>query len=271
MYEKYWKLKVKPFNNTPDPRFLYMSSQYEDAMMKLTYAVVEKMGAAVLTGVFGCGKTLLGRALARDLGEDKYKFVFINNPQVSSVELLRAIVRNLRAEKLPDRRTEIMADSLLEILNEVLLDNLRDGRETVIIVDEAHVIENDEIFEQLRMLLNFQQDDRFLLTLLLFGQPELARHIANLKQFEQRISIRCHLDKLNKEETHNYVAHRLKVAGRQDKIFAPEAIDFIYERSSGIPRRINRICDLSLLAGFGKKVEVIEKGLVKGVVEDFKL
>ncbi len=98
MYEKYWKLKEKPFSNTPDPRFLYLSSQHEDALMKLTYCIVERMGAALLTGVFGCGKTLLGKAILKDLGEDKYKVAFITNPQVSYVELLRAIVRTLKPQ-----------------------------------------------------------------------------------------------------------------------------------------------------------------------------
>jgi type II secretory pathway predicted ATPase ExeA len=269
MYEKYWKLKERPFSNTPDPRFLYLSPQHEDAMMKLSYSIVEKLGAALLTGVFGCGKTLLGKALIKELGQDKYKVAFINNPQVSHVELLRAIVRNLRSQSLPAKASELLADSLLELLNQILLDNMRDGRETVIIIDEAHVIKDELIFEQLRMLLNFQLEDRFLLTLLLFGQPELRDKVADLKQFEQRIAIRCHLDKLNQEETQEYIQHRLKVAGCSDSIFTPEAIKFIYEHSGGIPRRINRLCDLSLLTGFGKKAEKIDKEILKVMIKDF--
>jgi len=269
MYEAYWKLKEKPFNNTPDPRFLYLSHQHEDALMKLTYCIVEKMGAALLTGVFGCGKTLLGKSLLKDLGEDKYKVAFINNPQVTYTELLRSIVRNLRAEALPSLQTEILKDALLEKLYNILLDNARDGRETVIFIDEAHIIQDEKVFEELRLLLNFQLEDRFLLTLILSGQPELKDKVANLKQLEQRIAIRCHLDKLNEEETANYIAHRLKVAGRQDGIFSAEAIRFIHERTGGIPRRINRLCDLSLLAGFGKKAKDIDKEIVRQVTEDF--
>ncbi|MBN1793349.1 MAG: AAA family ATPase [Candidatus Omnitrophica bacterium] len=269
MYESFWKLKEKPFVNTPDPRFLFPSPQHEDALIKLTYAIAEGMGAAMLTGVFGCGKTLVARAVLNELGQDKYKLAVISNPKVSDVELLRGIVRNLRVQALPEKKTEIMADSLLEILNNVLLDNMRDGKETVVLIDEAHVLEDESVFEELRMLLNFQTDNKFLLTLLLVGQPELKDKIANLKQFDQRVAIRCHLDKFKKNETQGYIQHRLKVAGREDSIFTKDAFDFIHDHSGGIPRRINTICDLSLLTGFGKKSETIDAELVKSTTEQF--
>jgi type II secretory pathway predicted ATPase ExeA len=262
MYESYWKLKEKPFKNTPDPRFLYFSEQHKDAFMKLMYAVTEGMGAAMMTGVFGCGKTLLGKALFNEL-ESKYKIAFINNPQVPSNELLRAIVRNLKSIALPDKKSELMSDALLEILNKVLTDNMRDGKETVIIVDEAHIIEDEKIFETLRLLLNFQENNKFLLTLLLFGQPELKGKVDNLKQFEQRLALRCHLDTLDLDDTEKYILYRLKVAGLEKKIFAKDAVKLIYDQSGGIPRRINRICDLSLLTGFGKKTKKINASIVK--------
>ncbi|MBU0759948.1 MAG: AAA family ATPase [Candidatus Omnitrophica bacterium] len=269
MYEKYWKLDVKPFSNTPDPRFLYLSSQHEDVMMKLSYCIVEKMGAGLLTGVFGCGKTLLGKAILKELGEDKYKAVFINNPQVTYVELLRAIVRNLKSSALPSRADELLADPLLETLHNILLDNMRDGKETVIIIDEAHIIQDERIFEELRLLLNFQLEDRFLLTLILSGQPELKNKIADLRQFEQRIAICCHLDALSEKDTQEYVLHRIKIAGGKNNIFTLDAIKFIHDRSGGIPRRINRMCDLALLTGFGKKLTKIDKDVIKQVGEDF--
>ena len=269
MYEKYWKLREKPFINTPDPRFLYHSTQHEDALIKLTYAVAEGMGGAMLTGVFGCGKTLIGKAILAELGKDKYKFAFINNPKISYVELLRSIVRSLKSQALPDKMTDIMADSLLELLNGVLLDNMRDGKETVIIVDEAHLLADEAVFEQLRLLMNFQTENKFLLTLLLFGQPELKDKVANLKQLDQRIAIRCHLDRFNKKESTEYIAYRLGISGREDEIFTADAVDFIHERSGGIPRRINTLCDLSLLTGFGKKAEKIDMGIVKAASEQF--
>jgi type II secretory pathway predicted ATPase ExeA len=251
MYEEYWGLKEKPFQNTPDPRFLYYSPKHEEALARILYAVRERVGA---------------EALINDLASEeggKYKFAFITNPQLEYVELLRAIVRNLKAIELPIKKTELSADYLLEVLNNILLNNMRDGRETVIIIDEAHVIKDEKIFEELRLLLNFQLQDRFLLTLLLFGQPELAQRIEDNKQLEQRITIKCHLDSLNLENTANYIVYRLKVAQRTEPIFTNEAIKLIYDNSGGIPRRINRLCELCLLAGFAKQAKVIDKNIVQ--------
>ena len=268
MYEKYWNLKEKPFKNTPDPRFLYYSPQHEDALMKLTYTVTEGMGAGFMTGVFGCGKTIVGHALMRSLGE-RYKFAYVSNPQLTFPELLRAIVRGLNPLKLADRKSELMTDFLLETLQDLLINNSRDGKETVIVVDEAHIIKDADVFEELRLLLNFQTEEKFLLTLLLFGQPELRQRIGNIKQLEQRMAMKCHLDRLTEEEADKYIAHRLKVAGREKTVFEPSGIHFIYEHSGGIPRRINHVCDLSLLSGFGKKVDKIDNALIEQVVKDF--
>jgi general secretion pathway protein A len=269
MYEAYWKLKEKPFRNTPDPRFFFSSSQHEDALLKLTYAAAESMGAAMLTGVFGCGKTLIGQALLRDLGPERYRVAFINNPQVTSPELLRSIVRNLKATELPQKMTDLMADALLEVLQDVLLNNMRDGKETVVIIDEAHIIKDDSIFETLRLLLNFQLQDKFLLTLFLFGQPELRDKVSNYKQLEQRVAMRCHLDRFDEKESAGYITHRMKVAGREDAVFTPEALKVIYEKTGGIPRRINHLCDLSLLTGLGRKADKIDGAIVERSSKEF--
>lgn len=263
MYEEYWGLAEKPFQNTPDPRFLYYSHQHEEALMRLVYAVRERVGAAMMTGVFGCGKTVLGQALINELTGEKYKIAFITNPQLDYVELLRAIVRNLKAIELPIKKTELSADYLLEVLNNILLNNMRDGKDTVIIIDEAHVIKDEKILEELRLLLNFQLQDRFLLTLLLFGQPELGQRIEDNKQLEQRIAIKCHLDSLDLENTTNYISYRLKVAQKTEPTFTDDAVKLIYDNSGGIPRRINRLCELCLLAGFAKQAKVIDKKIAQ--------
>ncbi|MCK5708412.1 MAG: AAA family ATPase [Candidatus Aureabacteria bacterium] len=269
MYESYWKLKEKPFRNTPDPKFFFSSNQHEDSLLKLTYAAAESMGAAMLTGVFGCGKTLIGQSLIKNLGEERYRLAFINNPQLSSQELLRSIVRSLKATQLPTKMTEIMSDALLEVLQEILLDNMRDGKETIVIIDEAHIIKDDDVFETLRLLLNFQLQNKFLVTLFLFGQPELRDKVNNYKQLEQRIALRCHLDRFNEKETSAYIQHRLKIAGRENEIFTPEALKLIHEKTGGIPRRINHLCDLSLLTGFGRKTEKINPDVIQKSSKEF--
>lgn len=257
MYEKYWGLHEKPFRNTPDPRFLCSFSQYSDSLMTLTYAVRENMGAAMLTGVFGCGKTLVVRALLAGLKPNSYAAVYLSYPPASGGEFLRAVVRGLKHGQLPERKSELMEDALLETLQGQVEDNSREGKDTLVVLDEAHAVPDDEVFEKIRLLLNLQKQDRFLVGLLLVGQPELAQKVANLRQLEQRIAIRCHLGPLDLAQTGEYIRHRLKVAGKEGEIFSPAAIETIFSESGGIPRRINHCCDLSLMTGSARKVSLI--------------
>lgn len=262
MYLTYWKLDKKPFENTPDPLFLYLSPQHEEAFARLVYAIKERKGAAMLTGIFGCGKTVLGQALINELTEDRYKIAFVTNPQMSYEELLMYIATHLGARDLPVKKTEILVNVVLDALEVILKNNMRDGKDSIIVLDEAHIIDDPRIFEELRLLLNFQTQDRFLLTLLLFGQPELKEKIDNNKQLEQRIAVKSHLDNLSQEDTSGYVNHRLKVAGRTEPIFTEHAQELIYDRTGGIPRRINRLCDVCLLAGFAKNQKTIDKDII---------
>ncbi|MCK4244242.1 MAG: AAA family ATPase [Candidatus Omnitrophica bacterium] len=258
MYEEYWGLKEKPFENTPDPRFLYRSIQHKEALSRLFYVVREGKGAGMLTGIFGCGKTVLGHALLKELESDIYKLGFVTNPRLEAVELLRMIIHSLGREELPTRKTEVLV-----ALNELLVNNLRDGKKTVIIIDEAHSIEEKEVFEEIRLLLNYQLEDKFLLTLLLLGQPELKEKIENNKQLLQRIAMRYNLEALSLKETEKYIYHRLAIAGSDgSRLFDIKSLKKIYQHSGGIPRRINQICDMSLLIGFDKRSKKINEGIV---------
>lgn len=267
-YEAFWGLVKKPFENTPDPDFLYYSKQHKEAMLRLLYAIKERKGAAILTGVFGCGKTLLGQAILTELIQDKYRLVNIINPQLDSKELLLAIVNQLGVHNFPAQKSEVLTNVVLDAINHSLYNNLRDGKETIVLIDEAHLVSDPIIFEQLRLLLNFQLKDRFLLTLLLFGQPELRENILANKQLEQRIPIRCHLDSLDKIDTEKYIAHRLEVAGRKDQVFTEGALNLIYEHSGGIPRRINNLCDLCLFSGYTYDKIIIDEEIVKREISE---
>lgn len=275
MYEQYWQLKEKPFQNTPDPRYLYLSGQHEDALMKLSYAVTQNMGCGMLVGVFGCGKTLLANALLNDLGREKVRFAFINSPaSLEAPELLRAVVRGLSPQALPDKKSDLLADPLLEKLNTILVDNARDGKENIVIIDETHTIEDPRLFEQMRQILNFQSENKFLLTLLLFGQPELKEKVENNKPLDQRVAMRCFLSPLGEDDVDKYIRHRLKVAGRPESsepIFDKEALKAIVKYSAGIPRRVNTLCDLVLMTGFAQKAQKAEPGLISSVIKDFNL
>lgn len=267
MYEEYWGLTEAPFENTPDSCFLYYSKKHEEGFSRLLYVVEKRKGAGMLTGIFGCGKTVLARSLLARLNRNIYQIALVNNPHLKSVEFLRAIARQLGAEDLPEKLTEMSADHFIQVIEEILLNNVRDGKETLIIIDEAHVIKDNDIFEELRLLLNFQFEDRFLLTLILLGQPELAERINKNKQFSQRIAIGYSLEPLSEKETGKYIEHRLKIAGARRQIFNQQAIKPIFQNSGGIPRRINQICDMCLLTGSNYEVRIIDNKIVNEAVE----
>lgn len=264
MYEKYWELKEKPFENTPDPRFIYHSKKHEEALIRMLYAIKEEKGAAMLTGGYGSGKTLLSRIIIDELIQNKiYEVSLITYPKLNPIQFIQEIIYQLE-------NSEIRSDepALLHHLQERMYLNFKEGKRTVIIIDEAQIIKDQETFEELRLLLNFQLNNKFLLTLILIGQPELIKKINLIPQFEQRIGIKFHLDALDKNETIGYIHHRLSIAGRQEPIFTKEALDLIYNYSTGIPRKINNVCDIALLIGLGQEAKKIDETIVKYVIGD---
>ena len=266
MYEAYWGLKEKPFENTPDPRFIYYSQQHKEALARLIYVAHERKGAALLTGEYGSGKTLLSRVLWHELQQEHlYHSVFILNPRLTGIEFIQEIAHQLSGAEYPPNKIE-----LFHALHKILYTNYNEGKHSVIMVDEAQAIQDKEIFEELRLLLNFQLDNAFLLTIILLGQPELKSIVANLPQLSQRMSVRYHLRALNEGETKEYVEHRLKLAQAKSIIFEEEALKEIYFYSTGIPRRINNICDLALLVGFGNGLKTIDRKTILNVSEDLE-
>lgn len=264
MYEVHWGLREKPFENTADPRFLYESPQHEEALTRLNYVINEDKGLGVLTGVFGCGKTVIAEKLLETLSRGAYEVASLVNPQMTAKELLRDIIYNLGLKRSVSQEK----DEIVHVLLEVLLNNFNNGKRSVIVIDEAHLIKDVEIFEELRILLNYQHQHRFLLTLLLFGQPELRDMVNNSKQFSQRVAIRHHLVGLEKEEIRRYIHHRLRIAGTEEHIFADDAYDYIFAQTGGIPRRINQLCDLALFTGYCEGVKKIERGILETVAKD---
>lgn len=267
MYAEYWGLSMLPFENTPDPKFFYQSPQHQEGLARLNYVVQGRKGAAVLTGVFGCGKTLLARALFAQLPPNRYRQVYIANPLLSDVELLHAIAQKLSVPNLPDRRSDVLADMLLSGIEQALRDNMRDGKDTLIIVDEAHIIKDERVLDQLRLLMNFQDEDRFLLTMILMGQPELKELVDRHKPLAQRMCMGYHLVALSAPETAEYVKYRLSVAGAKNPValFSPKALSLLFEFSGGVPRRINQLADLALLAGMSKQAKLVDEALMQEV------
>lgn len=264
MYEVHWGLKEKPFENTPDPRFIYHSREHLEAATRLTYAIEERKGAAMLTGEYGCGKTVISRLLFDVLPKNKYEIGLVTNPLLSHKGLLHEICTQLGIKSNP----YMPKTKVLMALNERFYNNVKSRKDTVIMIDEAQAIEDLRTYEELRLLLNFQLNERFLITLILIGQPELREKINELEQFKQRLAIKYHLNPLNKEDTEKYIVHRLKIAGTKRKIFSADAINIVWENSEGVPRVINTICDMCLLTGFIKRQDKVNEKIAKKAILD---
>jgi len=261
MYVGYWGLKKRPFENVPDTDFMYYSSGHNEALARLLYAAKENKGIALITGEIGCGKTILSRVLMQQLSDSKFDIGLMTNPILEPLDFLIDILRNFGLNP----SSELSKSQLLNLLNEKMLENLRNDVSTILIIDEAHLI-SKATFEEIRLLLNFQLNDRFMMTIMLLGQPELKNIIKDMRQLDQRIAIRYHLNPLNLNETSEYIAFRLKKAGAATGAINREALNEIYAYSKGIPRLINNICDASLMAGSISKAKSFDSGVVKKAI-----
>lgn len=263
MYLEFYGLNEKPFNKTPDPRFLYHSARHAEALARLQHAVDEQ-DIVLLTGDIGSGKTTLSRALIDSL-DGGYHPVLIINPRLSPSQMLRTVALRLGIEDASKYR-----DGLLEGINAKLYELFETGKRTVIVIDEAQLIPGKATFEELRLLTNYQLDDRNLLALVLIGQSELKERLDRkpYRALRQRISMQYHLGPLGLDETRAYVKHRLRIAGRQGDLFDDGAVEFLFRHSGGVPRRINIIAANALIEGFGRGAAMIEAGIVESVVKD---
>ncbi len=262
MYLAYWQLDRPAFENTPDPRFFYLSRDHEEALCRLSYAIQNRKEAAMLTGEVGCGKSLICQALIRNLPQETYNVAYISNPKYAPLDFLQALLFHLGFEReIPEKKIQIIA-----ALKRKITEEAEKGRHTVVIVDEAHTMDV-EALEETRLLLNDQLPDRFIVTLLLVGQGTLKEPVARNGPLDQRVFLRYHLPALSAEDTARYIAFRLEKAGLTGNIFDDAAKDRIYELSGGIPRRINVICSLSLLVGQGARVSKIGPNIVNLVIQ----
>jgi general secretion pathway protein A len=262
MYLEYWGFQKYPFENVPDPEFMFYSPEHKEALTRLLYAVKRNKGAVLLTGEVGCGKTMLSRVFIQQLAESEFDIGLITNPSLSPIDFLKEALNQIGLNSQSNSKPE-----LLNTLNIAMVENMKKGRSTLFVIDEAQMI-SGETSEEIRLLLNFQLNDRFLLTLVLIGQPELRDKIRAFKQLDQRIANRYHLNPLNIENTRSYIAMRLEKAGQAKSIFTPGAVDEIYNHSEGVPRVINNICDLALLVGFSMKISEIDVDTIRKVIKD---
>ena len=263
MFEEYWGLREKPFRKTPDPRYLFLNDTYEEALERLAYAV-EEMELALLTGEVGAGKTLLTRALVDRVGE-RYEVGMILNPRLSPRQFLRTA-----ASELGVAEPRFHSNDLLDQIQERLLELDEAKRPAILIVDEAHLIPGKPTFEEIRLLTNFQLDERNLVAIVLVGQPELRERLRHraYRALTQRIGVSYHLEPLDAADTAAYVGHRLGVAGAPRPLFTDEAVARLHAAAGGIPRLVNQLATQALLEGMARGARTVGADVIDAVAAE---
>ncbi len=259
MYETFFGFSEKPFNLTPDPKYLYLSPRHTEAFAHLEFGRRERGGFSVITGEVGTGKTTLARYFLGRL-EARTATAVVLYPALTAAELLRSILEDLH---IPVVGTTLKDH--VDALHRFLLEARRDGRDVVLLIDEAQDLSAD-VLEQIRLISNLETDTEKLIHIVLMGQSELHEMLERreLRQLAQRVTARYHLSPLSREEVSEYIRHRLVVAGGEGKVtFTPAALRAVHGHSRGVPRLVNLICDRALLAGYVQGVRTIEAGMVR--------
>jgi general secretion pathway protein A len=274
MYEQFYGLAERPFDLTPNPRYLLLTPSHREALANLDYGISSRKGLIVLTGEAGTGKTtLLRRVMAKGVSATSrtrsVRTVYLSNPTLDRGEFVEYLARGFGLS--PDSHSS--KTRLLLELEEMLLGFRRADTSVALIIDEAQSLPH-ALMEEVRLLANIESDTDKLLPVVLVGQPELADRLNDqaLRQLKQRIALRCRLEPLDLHQTAAYIAHRLTLAGGDPaSVFSRESVIDIYERTRGIPRSINVVCDNALLNGFALGRRPIGADIIAEVGDDFEL
>lgn len=265
MYEAYWGLRRKPFENNTDAKFYYPGESHQAALLKLRYVVENGRQGAVLTGAPGLGKSLVVQTLFRMLPSDMVR-VHLVFPQMPADQLLAYLALELSGRNAPSSRPSI--EESVRSIQQTLRDLAQDGRQAVVVVDEAHLIVQAEAFETLRLLLNFEAQGKTPLTLLFAGQPSLLPLLDRHRDLEERLAVKCLLRPLDVDETIAYVHHRLQEAGAERAVFTEASLETLHHLAHGVPRQINRLCDLALLIGYAEEQSEIDVRAIEAVADE---
>jgi type II secretory pathway predicted ATPase ExeA len=270
MYKGFFGLKENPFNVNPDPRYMVLTKQIEEALSGLTYGIQTKKGILALTGEVGTGKTTLVNRLLDWLNTQRTRTAFLFNSRMNSTQLFDFVLSEF----------EIACDSSsksqqLMKLNQWLLERFRAGETAVLIIDEAQNL-TFPVLEEIRLLTNLETSTEKLIQIVLSGQPELDEKLKlpQLRQLRQRMVVRCKTAPLTKEETHAYVLERLRIAGAATNgqpIFSPQAMDTMHLYSLGVPRVINLLCEHALINAYVEHQRPISSKIIEDVAREFQL
>jgi type II secretory pathway predicted ATPase ExeA len=264
IYTDHFGLTAQPFALTPDPDFLFWSASHKRAYAMLEYGIMTHAPITLITGEVGAGKTTLLQQLLRSMAPE-VKVGLISNPVASREELIRWILMSL---DLPSRPEETFVD-LFARFQTFVLEEFAAGRRVILIFDEAQNLDRAAL-EELRMLTNINTGRDVLLQVILVGQPELREIVGrrDMRQFAQRVAALFHLPAMDRETMGSYVKHRLLVAGRSRRLFNADALDLIHEKSGGVPRLVNRLCDLALVYTFTAGRKLVDRRIVEEVIKD---
>ena len=266
MYESYWQLRQKPFENCSDPRFYYPGESHQAAVLKLRYAIENQREGALLAGASGLGKTLIVTMLRGSLDERFEPFVHMRFPQMPVDQWMAYLAAELTGAD-GDGVTPSVGRSVKRI-EQFLGENTAGGRHAVVIIDEAQLVDDRRSLEAIRLLSNFHSAGRPNLTVVLAAQPSLLPVLERTPQLEERLAVKCLLRCFTEQETAEYVTHRLKEAGAEGPIFEPEAMATLQQLTHGVPRRINRLCDLALLIGYAEQQKTIGPAQLEAVSQE---
>lgn len=268
MYEQFYELRERPFDLTPDPRYLVATAVHREALSNLEFAIASRTGITLLLGEAGTGKTTVIRAaIAKQPA--RTHCVHLHNPALTRAEFVEMLATRFGlSEHARTSKTRLLLE-----LEALLLQRRQSGETTVLIVDEAQSLPL-ELLEEIRLITNIETDEQKLLSVVIAGQPEVANLFADhsLRQLKQRIALRCELRPLNLRESVEYMAGRIAAAGGTPaRLFTREAVVLIHERSRGIPRTINVIADNALINGFAAQQRSVTTQLVREVCLDFDI
>ncbi len=268
MYKSFFGLKENPFNVNPDPRYLFLTKEAEEALSGLMYGVQNRKGFITLIGEVGTGKTTLINRLLDWLHQRRARTAFLFNSRINTNQMLDFILAEFGISCDSQNKSQ-----QLMRLNQWLLDRYRAGETTVLIVDEAQNLTH-AVLEEIRLLTNLETSTEKLLQIVLSGQQELEEKLKlpQLRQLRQRIMLRCKTSPLTKEQTHDYIAERLRIAGAcGELIFSPQTVDTIHLYSLGIPRVVNLLCEHSLINAYAEHQRPISPKIVEEVAHEFQL
>jgi len=265
MYQEFFGISDKPFQITPDPRFLYLTSRHRDGLAHLLYGADEAGGFILLTGEVGTGKTMLCRSVLEQMPEH-VNIALILNPRQNSRELLASICDELN---IPYRKDTKSLKYLVDRLNLYLLKEHAQGKRTVLVIDEAQNL-RAEVLEQIRLLTNLEVSTQKLLQIILIGQPELQAILARpeLRQLTQRITARFHLTPLSRDETSAYIRHRLQIVGYKGALFTSGAMNAVHKITGGVPRLINNVCERAMIGAYGENTHRIDQKMVRSAASE---